>query len=268
MCPAFRWSAGGYRPARILFISIYTPRRDHGHAPDFAERRYSAYHRDARKCQGLHVISPRTRSRLPPSRRPAAGLPSPARQAAQLQATKIGFHPLKLVNGWLSSQSRFDTGNPAYGTRDGIVYLAGSIHRAKAGGTEFAVLPPGDRPAHNLYIMIYTFLATTGTLQVKPNGELLAFSSTNTTAQDYTSLAGISFRSTPSGGATGGRRRPAAVGGGRRRRAGGLDRRRWRGRLAVSCGQPATSARADPPGRWPNGILRNGDSEGLSRPRR
>jgi hypothetical protein len=111
----------------------------------------------------------------------------------QLPATKIAFHRLKLINGWQSSQNAFDTGNPAYGIRDGIVYLSGSVHQAKVGNTEFAVLPKGARPTHDLYLTVYTFQGTTGTLRVEPNGQLLAISSTNTASQDYTSLAAVCF---------------------------------------------------------------------------
>jgi hypothetical protein len=132
-------------------------------------------------------------SQIAPHSIPANRLVNHSIGATQLQATKIVFHQLKLSNGWRSSQSAFDTGNPAYGTRDGIVYLAGSVHQAKIGNTEFAVLPKGDRPAHELYITVYTFQGTTGTLRIEPNGQLLAISSTNTNSQDYTSLAAVSF---------------------------------------------------------------------------
>ena len=46
----------------------------------------------------------------------------------------------------------------------GVVYLSGSL--ATAGTNEaFAVLPAGARPAHDLYIKVYTFGSSVGTVK-------------------------------------------------------------------------------------------------------
>jgi hypothetical protein len=112
--------------------------------------------------------------------------------AAQSHAAKVAFHKLNLINGWQSSQPTYSSGNPSYAISGGIVYLSGSLHTA--GTSEvFARLPKAARPAHNMWITVYTFGDTTGTLYIGHNGLMYAFSSTASDAEDYTSLAAVSY---------------------------------------------------------------------------
>jgi len=100
----------------------------------------------------------------------------------------IRTHPLALKNGWQSDQPIFGTGNPAYAVSHGVVYLSGSLH----GGTSQVAftLPEAARPAHQMYVLVYTLDDTFGWLRLLPAGqvEIGGLSSSG-----YTSLAGISF---------------------------------------------------------------------------
>jgi len=91
----------------------------------------------------------------------------------------------------------FGTGNPKVAEQSGIVYLSGSLAQATPSSTEFAVLPSSFRPAHNMYITVYTNGDTTGTLYIGHDGTMEAYSGTScgseTTAQCFTSLATVSF---------------------------------------------------------------------------
>ena len=103
-----------------------------------------------------------------------------------------GGHPLALINGWRSGETAFNTGNPAYSVRGGVVYLSGSIATSGSDGV-FAVLPPGARPAHYVYIKVFTYDAHTGTVQINPDGTVSAIDPTGNYAPQLTDLAGISF---------------------------------------------------------------------------
>ena len=102
-------------------------------------------------------------------------------------------HNLRLVNGWESGQSSYGTGNPAYWVSGGVVHLSGSLIMPGAGQETFATLPPTARPKHSLYIKVYTYQGSVGTLYIQPNGTMQAYDPTATNAQKFTSLAGISF---------------------------------------------------------------------------
>lgn len=102
-------------------------------------------------------------------------------------------HKLGLVNGWVSGQSRWRTGDPTWSVSGGVVHLTGSLIQHSAGAAKFATLPPGARPKHSLYIKVYTYGGSVGTLYIQPNGIIQAYSPTTADAQDYTSLAAISF---------------------------------------------------------------------------
>lgn len=109
---------------------------------------------------------------------------------AQLQPTRLTWHSLHLINGWVSSQSVYQTGDPKYAISNGVVYLAGSMHQPSVGSDIFAVLPPGIRPAHNLYILDYTNADRTGAIYIAFNGQMQAY---NGEATLFTSLATVSF---------------------------------------------------------------------------
>jgi hypothetical protein len=108
--------------------------------------------------------------------------------AVSYPATTMKSHKLALKNGWVSSQSVWATGDPAYEVSGGIVYLSGSLQ----GGKQHlaAVLPTAARPSKTLYVQAYTYAGTTGWVEVLPNGNVAPFGSSSA---DYTSLAGISF---------------------------------------------------------------------------
>jgi len=96
---------------------------------------------------------------------------------------------LALENGWVSSQSSYDTGNPAYSVSNGVVYLSGSMHTA--GTARLAlVLPKAARPAAGMYVATYTFDGTSGYLHIQSTGQVYA---EGADATGYTNLAGISF---------------------------------------------------------------------------
>jgi hypothetical protein len=52
---------------------------------------------------------------------------------------------LTLLNGCVSSQGHYHTGDPAYWVSNGIVHLLGSLNQAAGTSTQFAVLPPARR---------------------------------------------------------------------------------------------------------------------------
>jgi hypothetical protein len=119
--------------------------------------------------------------------------PTADKAKAPPACTSVKFHALKLVDGWKSGQSAYDSGNPSYGICNGVVYLAGSLVQPTAASDTFGTLPKGYRPAHNLWITVYTFGDSSGTLFIDKNGEMEAFSPTPADAEDYTSLATVSF---------------------------------------------------------------------------
>lgn len=94
---------------------------------------------------------------------------------------------------WQSDQRPFDTGNPAYAVRGGIVYLSGSAKAKSPVGERLAKLPPGARPSRNLYVRTYTsgtLGVAAGALLIHPDGTILAFGGNS---RQFLSLAGISF---------------------------------------------------------------------------
>ncbi|HXP19655.1 MAG TPA: hypothetical protein VN840_08415 [Streptosporangiaceae bacterium] len=113
--------------------------------------------------------------------------------APAVAATGVTWHKLALSNGWQSSQARYNTGDPAWAVRSGIVYLSGSMHQAAGSNPTFAVLPKAARPARALYITVYTFDGTTGHLYITPDGQMFVYSTPAGNARDYTSLAAVSF---------------------------------------------------------------------------
>jgi hypothetical protein len=119
--------------------------------------------------------------------------PTADRAKAPPACTSVKFHALKLANGWKSAQSLYDSGNPSYGICNGIVYLAGSLVQPKPGSDIVGTLPRGYRPAHNLWIAVYTFQDSVGTIFIDNNGQMRAFSPTTSDAESYTSLAAVSF---------------------------------------------------------------------------
>jgi len=130
---------------------------------------------------------------LPPAARPSRVLYIAVYTLDDTQ----GFLKLALDNGWVSGEPTHDTGDPSYWVSGGVVHLSGSVYQPSGTSQIFAVLPKAYRPAHDLYIqvMVYTpdNTAYAGTVLVEPHGAMWAYSRAPGNAQQYTSLAGISF---------------------------------------------------------------------------
>ena len=120
---------------------------------------------------------------------------SPA--ASGTLTTGVSWTSLSLINGWASENGTYGTGNPKVAEQSNIVYLSGSLGQATPGSETFATLPSSFRPAHNLYITVYTNGDTSGTLYIGHDGTMEAYSSgscgSEITAQCFTSLATVSF---------------------------------------------------------------------------
>jgi hypothetical protein len=111
-----------------------------------------------------------------------AGISYPAKATA--------MSTLSLENGWQSSDAQYGTGDPSYRVSNGMVYLSGSLNQPTSGNQVFGVLPPAARPAHTMYLSVYTFDGAIGLLEIDTNGNMLAYDGG---APQYTSLAGVSF---------------------------------------------------------------------------
>jgi hypothetical protein len=110
--------------------------------------------------------------------------------AISFPAAPTTGHKLTLLHGWVSSQSQYQTGDPAYWVSNGIVHLLGSLKEPSGNSTMFAVLPPAARPAHFLYIPTYTNNGDFGWVVVNPNGWIFATNfAGDTSAKLYTSLS-------------------------------------------------------------------------------
>jgi hypothetical protein len=101
----------------------------------------------------------------------------------------IKSHKLTLQHGWVSSQGQYDTGDPAYAISGGIVYLSGSLKLGATAQVAFT-LPKAARPPHLTFMSVYTFDGSTGSITIRPNGQVLI---NGADASSYTSLANISF---------------------------------------------------------------------------
>jgi hypothetical protein len=105
-------------------------------------------------------------------------------------AQAMTMSTLPLENGWQSSDSQFGTGDPSYSVSNGMVYLSGSLNQPAGDIQVFGVLPPAARPAHPMYLSVYTYNGAIGELEIDTNGNLVVYEGG---AQQYTSLAGVSF---------------------------------------------------------------------------
>jgi hypothetical protein len=108
-------------------------------------------------------------------------------------AATTATQPLSLLNGWQSSQSAYGTGDPSYTVTGGVVYLSGSVNQPSGTNAEFTVLPRAARPAHDLWIMTYTYSGAVGALEITTSGVVDAFNYSGNAAQQYTSLSAISY---------------------------------------------------------------------------
>jgi len=103
-------------------------------------------------------------------------------------AASFSLQKLTLKNGWTSGCC--SAGAPRAGVSGGVVYLAGAIAGTSATSSVFARLPLNDRPAHNMWLPVYTLDGTEGSLFIGPDGTMEAFGGS---ATGFTSLAGVSF---------------------------------------------------------------------------
>ena len=101
----------------------------------------------------------------------------------------IKSHTLALRNGWKSDQLTYSSGDPAYSVSKGVVYLSGSL-TGGSNGSAAATLPKAARPKHQIYLSVYTYGGTTGTLEILPGGGILV---SGNSAVHFTSLAGVSY---------------------------------------------------------------------------
>ena len=120
-----------------------------------------------------------------------------AHSAASSLTTGVTWQSLVLQNAWASSNATYGTGNPKVALQGNVVYLSGSMHQSTPGSAIFAFLPSTYRPAHNMYITLYTNGGTSGTLYIGNDGTMEAFSSAScgsgNAAQCFTSLATVSY---------------------------------------------------------------------------
>jgi hypothetical protein len=105
-------------------------------------------------------------------------------------AANVTWHNLSLINGW---QTATGTGSPRYAISNGVVYLTGGLTQLSPGSEEFAVLPKAARPSHAMYRSITGFGGVEVTLFILPGGEMQAFSNPTSTAQQFSSLTGVSY---------------------------------------------------------------------------
>jgi putative Ig domain-containing protein len=115
------------------------------------------------------------------------GVAFPARQVPAI--------PLALVNGWTAGPAAF--GSPSFAVSGGFIYLTGSLAGSAATSGVFAVLPPGARPHHDMYIRTVTSTGQPGTVLIEPDGQALAYSTSSADATAFTSLATVAY---PAGG--------------------------------------------------------------------
>jgi hypothetical protein len=155
------------RPARVLYLTVYTLPGSPGVLQINPDGEMSAYLANAQSLTSL------------------AGVSFPVAAAA--------VHKLSLLNGWQSSQSAWDSGDPGYTVTGGVVHLSGSMHQQAGSSLVFAVLPPAARPRHQLWITTYTVDGAVGALRIQPSGVMSAFNVSGNAAQAYTSLAGIAY---------------------------------------------------------------------------
>jgi hypothetical protein len=93
-------------------------------------------------------------------------------------------------NGWAPAQSGDDEGVSFYKDPWGIVHLQGNASHTPAVSTTIFTLPPGDRPAKNLFFAAYGNSGTAAYVLVATDGEV----SETSVAQGYVGLSTVSFR--------------------------------------------------------------------------
>jgi hypothetical protein len=122
--------------------------------------------------------------------------PTPAATASAKASPTIAplvWHPLKLMNGWVSAAS-WGTGPPAYAvSAEGVVYFEGSLRAGNSNDAAF-VMPVGTRPGYYDCFSIYSNASnnqqTVGALHIYANGKAYV---QGPSAQFFDSLTGTSY---------------------------------------------------------------------------
>jgi hypothetical protein len=99
---------------------------------------------------------------------------------------------LTLQNGWMNAP--FGTASAAVRNISGIVHFKGAIWTNGTNADPF-ILPPGFRPANEIYIPVDLCHGNNGRLDIQPNGVVTVEAENDdfTQAQCFTSLDGASF---------------------------------------------------------------------------
>jgi hypothetical protein len=155
------------RPSRVLYITVYTLDDTQGFVTIYPDGVMYASASPYSNAQGYTSLA-------------AVSYPAPS----------LTTHKLALEDGWESSNAEFGTGDPSYAVSGGMVYLSGSLHQPTGVSEISATLPAAARPAHTMYLTVYTYDGTLGLVEIEPNGTMYTYMGG---AQQYTSLAGISF---------------------------------------------------------------------------
>jgi hypothetical protein len=120
---------------------------------------------------------------------PASARTMPTQDAPEVVPTE-SFTPLTLQNGWTNSP--FSTRPAKAAVVGGVVYLRGAI--ANGTGNLAFTLPPGMRPAREMFVQVGLCDAANGRLYIQPNGEVrVGAEDLFADAQCFTSLEGASF---------------------------------------------------------------------------
>jgi hypothetical protein len=119
-----------------------------------------------------------------------ANASSVATRALSLAAPS--WQPLSLQNGW--TKAPFGTSPPAVANYNGLIYLKGAIATDGTNPVPF-VLPTADRPTHFVDVTADMCNATSGRLQIEPDGVVTVEPEAGTfsNAACFTSLDGIEF---------------------------------------------------------------------------
>ena len=167
----------------------------HGHSPTHGGARQatrSATRRTLRSCLARTALLAVPAAALSASLGSTAALAAVSQPGKPAAVTAITWHKLNLLNGWKSSQSTWNTGDPSYAISGGVVYLSGSLHGGAA-GSDLAILPKSARPARWLYLTVDTYNGSHGILLIKSDGEMSVYSLPATNATTYSSLAAVSY---------------------------------------------------------------------------
>jgi hypothetical protein len=107
----------------------------------------------------------------------------------------LTWHNLTLINGWSDYNGAGDKRTPAYAVdAQGIVHFRGAIDDSGTFNDVVASLPKSIRPTSDVYVVVDTFVANTGRLNILSDGtlEVQDPGATHDTAA-FTSLDGVTY---------------------------------------------------------------------------